>query len=66
MHAAHAGNRREAISVVGVASDGRSCNRRVNFSRKGREIVFGEEVVDSETANITLPIRDAISARPRD
>jgi hypothetical protein len=63
MHAAHARNRRDAISVVGVASDGRSCNRRVNFSRKGKEIVFGEEVVDSQTVNIMLPIREAISAR---
>jgi hypothetical protein len=62
IHAEHASNRREAISVEGVAKDGRSCNRRVNFSRKGKEIVLGEEIVDPGIANIMLPIREAISA----
>jgi len=65
-HAADASNRREAICVVGVANDRRCCNRRVVFARRGKEIVFGEETVDSETANIMLPIREAISVRPRD
>jgi hypothetical protein len=65
-HAVDAPNRREAIAVTGVATDGRSCNRRVEFSRKGKEFVFGEETVDSETVNIMLPIREAISSRSRD
>lgn len=60
-HAAHASNRREGIALDGVTSDGRACNRRVDFSRRGDEIVFGEEHGDSKLANIMIPIRDAIS-----
>ena len=57
---------RTAYHEAGIAKDGRSCNRRVDFSRKGNDISFGEETVDSETTNIMLPIREAISARSRD
>jgi hypothetical protein len=65
-HAVDAPNRQEAIAVNGVTKEGLSCNRRVVFSRKGKEIAFGEETADSDTANIMLPIREAISARSRD
>jgi hypothetical protein len=65
-HAVDAPNRQEAIAVTGVTKEGLSCNRRVVFSRKGKEIAFGEEKADSDTANIMLPIREAISARSRD
>jgi hypothetical protein len=59
-HAAHSKHRREAIAVEGVAHDGHFCHRRVEFSRRGKEIILGEEHQSSESVNILLPIRNAI------
>jgi hypothetical protein len=62
-HAVQAPNRREAVTVEGVSKDGCSCNRRVDFSRIGKKIVFGEEETDAEIANIMLPIMKAITKK---
>jgi hypothetical protein len=64
-HAIEASNREEAIALCGVSADGAFYNRTVKFSRRGDQIVFGDERADAGMTNIMLPIRKAIARRVR-
>jgi hypothetical protein len=60
-HAIEASNRGEGIALCGVSADGAFYNRTVKFSRRGDQIVFGDEWADASMTNIMLPISKAIA-----
>jgi len=62
-HAIDAADRREAISVVGVANDERFCNRWIEFTRTRTKILLGDDHTDTIPANMLLPILAAIRKR---